>query len=364
MEIPFYDVARHNAEVREELAAAHRRVLDSGYFVHGPEVEAFEAEFASYCEARHCVGVGNGLDALHLILLALGIGAGDQVIVPAQTFIASWLAVSYTGATPVPVDVAMATANLDPALLEAALTPRTRAIMPVHLFGQPADMDPILAVARKYGLAVVEDAAQAHGARYRGRRVGTLGDAAAFSFYPSKNLGALGDGGAVVCNDAALARKVRMLGNYGAESKYRHELAGFNSRLDAMQAAFLRVKLPRLDGWNEARRRIAARYGEALRDTRITLPTVAPQIEPVWHLYVIRTTSRERLQVALRGRGVGTAIHYPTIPGEQPAYPAFADSAARFPNAQRFAEESLSLPMAPYLSNAEIDAVVAALRAS
>ena len=262
--VPFLDLRAAHAEVRDALDAAYRRVVGSGAYVLGAEVEAFEREFAAYCGVGHCVGVGNGLDALHLVLRAYGVGPGDEVVVPSNTFVATWLAATHAGATPVPVEPDPATYNLDPARLEAAITPRTRAIVAVHLYGQPADMDPVREVARRHGLPVVEDAAQAHGARYRGRRAGALGDAAAFSFYPGKNLGGLGDGGAVTTDDAALADRVRVLRNYGSREKYHNEVVGVNSRLDPLQAAFLRAKLPHLDAWNARRAAVAARYLDGL----------------------------------------------------------------------------------------------------
>jgi len=366
MNVAFYDLHRHDEPIRDELEEACRRVIRSGHFILGPEVEAFEAEFAAYCGAKHCIGVGNGLDALHLSLLAMGIGAGDEVIVPAQTFIATWLSVSYAGARPVPVDVDAGTANLSPDLIERAITPRTRAIMPVHLFGQPAQIDEIAAIARRHGLRIVEDAAQAHGAEYQGRRAGTLGDAAAFSFYPSKNLGAFGDGGAVVCDDEALASRIRMLRNYGSRVKYLHEVRGFNSRLDEMQAAVLRVKLKHLDAWNERRRGVAQRYTNALRGaagSAIEAPVELPQAKSVWHLYVVRCRYRNRLASQLSRHGVQTLMHYPQAPMSHAAYAGHGADAGAYPEAQRFARECLSLPMAPYLSDAEVEHVVASVAA-
>ena len=258
--VSFLDLATLHLSIRPQLDAAYTRVMDSGWFIAGPELDAFESEFARYCDVEHCVGVGNGLDAIHLLLRACGIGPGDEVLVPSNTFIATWLAVTQCGATPVPVEPLVATHNIDPALLEAHITTKTRAIIPVHLYGQPADMDPINAVAEKHNLVVIEDAAQAQGARYKGRRVGSLGHAAATSFYPGKNLGALGDGGAVLTSDAHIAKKIRQLRNYGSEVKYQHQVQGYNSRLDEMQAAFLRVKLSTLDAWNDRRRQIASTY--------------------------------------------------------------------------------------------------------
>ncbi|HKR64756.1 MAG TPA: DegT/DnrJ/EryC1/StrS family aminotransferase, partial [Thermoanaerobaculia bacterium] len=287
--VPFLDLAAAYDELRDELDAAALRVLHSGWYILGPEVEAFEHEFASYCGARHCVGVGNGLDALQLMLTAAGIGAGDEVIVPANTYIATWLAVSRAGATPVPVEPDAATHNLDPAGVEAAITARTKAILAVHLYGQPADMTSLSAIAKRHALLLFEDAAQAHGATWHGARAGSLADAAAFSFYPGKNLGALGDAGAVTTNDAALADRVRLLRNYGSRVKYEHEVQGGNSRLDAVQAALLRVKLKRLDEWNDRRRVIARRYSSELANC----PHVLEGADPSWHLYVITSDRRD-----------------------------------------------------------------------
>ncbi|RUQ41268.1 MAG: DegT/DnrJ/EryC1/StrS family aminotransferase [Candidatus Competibacteraceae bacterium] len=353
MSVPFLDLGAAYLELKDDLDAAYHRVMDSGWFILGKEVEAFEREFAAYCEAAHCVGVGNGLEALHLILRAYGIGPGDEVIVPANTYIATWLAVSYAGATPIPVEPDARTYNLDPALIEAAITPATRAILPVHLYGQPADMDPIKALASRYGLKVIEDAAQAHGARYHGRRVGGLGDAAGFSFYPGKNLGALGDGGAVVTNDADLAERVRVLRNYGSRVKYHNEVKGFNSRLDELQAALLRVKLPVLDAWNERRRAAAARYLDGLAGSELGLPYVPKWAEPVWHLFVVRHPQRDALQQRLQQAGIGTMIHYPIPPHLQPAYAELGYGAGAFPISEAIHREVLSLPMGPQLTAAQ-----------
>ncbi|MDN0082656.1 DegT/DnrJ/EryC1/StrS family aminotransferase [Crenobacter sp. SG2305] len=360
--IPFLDVGAINQAHRDALQAAFSRVLDAGWFILGQEVSAFEQAFAAYCEAPHAVGVGNGLDALHLILRAYGIGPGDEVLVPANTYIATWLAVSYAGATPIPVEALATTSNLDTAAIEAALTPRTRAIMPVHLYGQPADIDPILAVARRHGLKVIEDAAQAHGARYKGRRTGSLGDAAGFSFYPGKNLGALGDGGMVVCQDAELAERVRMLANYGSRQKYVHELPGFNSRLDELQAAFLRAKLPQLDAENARRAELAASYqsGLAALPSLIT-PTVPDWAEPVWHCYVIRHPLRDALQAELRAAGIGTMVHYPLPAYLQEAYHERAIPTGSFPVSERLHREILSLPIGPTMTLSEVDRVVSAV---
>jgi dTDP-4-amino-4,6-dideoxygalactose transaminase len=360
--IPFLDLGAGHAAVRAELDAAWQRVLTSDRLILGSEVEAFEAEFAAYCGAAHCVGVGNGLDALTLILRALGIGAGDEVIVPANTYIATWLAVTHAGATPVPVEPDPETFNLDPARVESAVTPRTRAIMPVHLYGQPADMDPIAAIAERHRLAVVEDAAQAHGARYRGRRVGTLGTAAGFSFYPTKNLGAFGDAGAVVTGDAALAARVRRWRNYGSQQKYVNEIAGVNSRLDELQAALLRVKLTRLDAWNRQRQVAAERYCSLLADADLALPPVPRWADPVWHLFVVRSPMRERLRKALATMQVETMVHYPIPPHRQPAYAALAMAEGSLPISERLHREVLSLPLWPQIAEAQQRRVAAAVR--
>lgn len=357
--VPFLDLGRLHQSIRGSLDEAYRRVVDSGWFIMGPELDAFEDEFARYSEVKHCIGVGNGLEALHLLLRAYGIGPGDEVIVPSNTFIATWLAATECGATPVPVEPSIDTHNIDPDLIANAITNRTRAIMPVHLYGQPANMDPINALAAKYSLVVIEDAAQAQGARYRGRRAGSLGHAAATSFYPGKNLGALGDGGAVLTNDDAIAEKVKKLRNYGSMVKYQHNLAGYNSRLDEMQAAFLRVKLVVLDEWNARRREIAAQYSKVLADADIGLPLVPEYAEPVWHLYVIRSKRRDALKAHLEQQGVSTVIHYPVPPHRQACYRDFKGH--NLPIAVMLAEEVLSLPMSSFLDAAEVAHVTNAL---
>ena len=357
MKVPFLDLKASCLELKEELDAAYHRVMESGWYILGEEVEAFEREFAAYCEAKHCIGVGNGLDALHLILRAYGIGEGDEVIVPSNTYIATWLAVSYAGATPVPVEPDVRTFNINPDLIEAAITPKTRAIMPVHLYGHAADMDPINVIAKRHGLKVIEDAAQAHGACYKGRRTGSLGDSAGFSFYPGKNLGAFGDGGAVVTNDGELADKVRALRNYGSRVKYENEAKGFNSRLDEMQAAFLRVKLKFLDEWNDRRRAIAIQYSNQLSD--LGLPFVPDWAEPVWHLYVIRSKHRDALKTHLEQCGILTVIHYPTPPHRQPCYTEYGERRLRV--TEMLASEVLSLPMSPAMDAEMIGRVVEAI---
>jgi len=362
--IAFLDLRTINLAQAQQLQAAFARVLDSGWFVMGRELQAFESEFAAYCGAQHCVGVGNGLDALFLILKAYGIGPGDEVIVPSNTYIATWLAVSHTGAVPVPVEPLVATHNIDPARVEAAITPRTRAILAVHLYGQPAQMDQLARIARRHGLRLVEDAAQAHGATLHGRRVGTLGDAAGFSFYPGKNLGALGDGGAVVTDDANLAREIRLLRNYGSSVKYVNDVPGHNSRLDELQAALLRVKLASLDAQNEHRRELAAVYAEALQGLDLVLPDAAEGTRPVWHLYVVRSRQRERLQADLKAQGVETLIHYPIAPHLQAAYRSLGRASGSLPIAEALQREVLSLPMGPHLQPVDVRRVAAAVRRS
>ena len=347
--VPFLDVGAAYRELRAETDEAIARVLGHGWFILGDEVAAFEREFAAYVGARHCVGVANGLDALRLSLQAMGVRSGDEVIVPSMTFIATWLAVTQLGAVPVPVEPDEATFNIHPDGVRAAITERTRVIMPVHLYGQPADMDALLALGRERGIAVLEDAAQAHGARYRGRPVGSLGRAAAWSFYPAKNLGALGDGGAVTTNDDGLAAELRLLRNYGSAQKYVSEREGWNSRLDELQAAVLRVRLRRLDEWNALRARAAERYAELLSDVGVELPRVPEWASPCWHLYVVRSRQRDALQEGLLRRGIGTGIHYPIPPHAQRAYARLGFAADAFPVASAMCRQVLSLPMGPHL---------------
>ena len=361
MAVPFLDLHAGYVELRTAIDAAIMRVLDSGCYILGPEVEAFEAEFAGYCQAAHGVGLANGLDALRLALLAMDVEPGDEVIVPSNTYIATWLAVDQCGAVPVPVEPDPATHNIDPARIEAAITPRTKVILPVHLYGQPADMDPILAIACKHGLRVLADAAQAHGARYKGRRIGGYGDAVAWSFYPGKNLGALGDGGAVTTNDARLADRLHVLRNYGSRVKYVNEVQGWNSRLDPLQAAVLRVKLAHLDTWNARRALLAQTYLDGLRDTSLVLPHVPDWAEPAWHLFVIRHPRRDELQHALTEAGIGSLIHYPIPPHKQQIYAETGYSADAFPLASRLASEVLSLPMGPQMTAEQAQEVVTAL---
>lgn len=361
--IAFLDLRSINLNHRAELEEAFARVLDSGRFVMGDELAAFESEFAAYCGTGHCIGVGNGLDALHLILRGYEIGPGDEVIVPSNTYIATWLAVSYAGATPVPVEPDERTYNLDPACIEAAITPHTKAIMVVHLYGQPADMDPINEIATRHGLKVIEDAAQAHGALYKGRRTGSLGTAAGFSFYPGKNLGALGDGGAVTTNDDTLADRIRVLRNYGSQVKYHNEVKGYNSRLDELQAAFLREKLKALDNENAHRARMAAIYSELLASAGVVLPVVPDWAGPAWHLYVIRCPGRDMLQRHLQENGIGAMIHYPIPPHLQPAYAELWFARGAFPVSEAIHDSVLSLPMGPHLDEAQVKQVAACIAA-
>ncbi len=359
MKVPFLDLKSPYIELKDELDAAYRRVLESGWYILGKEVEAFEAEFAAYCETKHCIGVANGLDALHLIVRAYRISSGDEVIVPSNTYIATWLAVTHAGATPVPVEPDERTYNIDPARIEQAITPKTKAIMVVHLYGQTADMDPINIIAKKYGLKVIEDCAQAHGARYKGRRAGSLGDAAGFSFYPGKNLGAFGDGGAVITNDNELVERIRVLRNYGSRIKYKNEVIGYNSRLDELQAAFLRAKLIQLDKWNKRRKLVARDYLDKLKaTTNIVLPFVPDWADPVWHLFVIRSQKRDELQKQLSDAGIGTMIHYPIPPHRQQAYTKSNLQDFRLPITEAIHREVLSLPMGPHISTTDIASVV------
>lgn len=363
MTIPFLDVRAAYLELKDEIDGAVRRVLDSGQYILGTEVERFEEEYAAFCETRFAIGTANGLDSVHLALLAMNVGPGDEVIVPSNTFIATWLAVSQCGATPVPVEPDERTYNLDPARIEAAITERTKVLLPVHLYGQPADLDPILKIARRHSLKVLEDAAQAHGARYKQRRLGGHGDAAAWSFYPGKNLGAMGDGGAVTTNDPQIAERVRLLGNYGSPAKYVHRIRGYNSRLDPLQSAILRVKLKRLDTWNDRRRAVAGAYGRALADNRIALPHVPPWAEPVWHLFVVRHPDRDALQRRLSDAGIGTLVHYPIPPHLQQAYVGSGWGRGSLPIAESIAARVLSLPIGPHMSEQNIAAVAARLTA-
>jgi len=359
--IPFLDLRRHIIHLRPEIEAAIAGVLKRGWFILGEEVANFEAEFAAYCGVSHAVGVASGTDALHLALRAVGVGPGDQVITVANAGVPGVAAIELAGGRPVFVDVDPTTHNMDPALVEQAITPRTRAILPVHLYGHPADLTPILEVARRYDIAVVEDAAQAHGALYKGRRVGSIGHVGCFSFYPTKNLGAFGDGGAVVTDDPDLAERVRRLRQYGWEKQYYSTVRGVNSRLDELQAAILRVKLRHLEAWNARRRQIAARYKELLDGSPLVLPMEAPDVVHVYHLYVIRSGHRDELRERLRQAGIGTAIHYPLPAHLQAAYRDLGYAPGSLPVTERLAGEVLSLPMFPELSDEEIERVAASI---
>lgn len=363
MVIPFLDLKANYRVIRAEIDDAVHRTLESGWFILGKEVEAFELEFAAYCGVKYCIGVGNGLEALHLILRGYGIGAGDEVIIPANTYIATALAVSYAGATPVLVDVDEETYNIDITKIETAITERTKAVIPVHLYGQPADMDPICALVRKYKLKVIEDNAQAHGATYKGKRTGGLGDAAGVSFYPGKNLGAFGDGGAVLTNDDELAKKVRQIRNYGQRVKYYHDHKGFNSRLDEIQAAILRVKLKHLDTWIECRRTLASRYVELLSNaSNLILPHTLKETRPVYHLFVIRHPQRDALQAHLEKNGIGTLVHYPLPLYLQKAYADLKILRGAFPVTERLSNEVLSLPLYPEMSDEMVKQVASSVK--
>lgn len=362
MNVPFLDLGAAYSELKVEIETAVLASLRTGWYIGGQEVEAFEHEFAAYTETRHCVGVANGLDALHLALRAMDIGVGDEVIVPSNTYIATWLAVSQCGAIPVPVEPLATTFNIDPGKIEAVITPQTKAIIPVHLYGQPADLDPILALAQKHGLRVLEDAAQAHGARYKNKRVGGHGDVVAWSFYPGKNLGALGDAGAVTTNDPDIADRIRVLRNYGSRVKYVNEVQGYNSRLDPVQAAALRVKLRVLDAWNARREKIAARYTAALAGTGLVLPSAPEWAAPVWHLYVVQSSRRDALQKTLGEAGISTLIHYPIPPHLQQAYSEAGYVKGRFPIAERLANQVLSLSIGPHLDERQLQLVIDTVR--
>ena len=360
--ISLVDLKAAYRRLQTEIDAATARVMSSGWYILGPEVAAFESEFAAYLGVEQAVGVASGTDAVLLALRALGIGPGDEVITVAHTAVATVAAIELAGATPRLVDIDAATYTLDPAQLAAAITPRTRAVVPVHLYGAPADMDAVLAVAHAHGLLIVEDCAQAHGARYRGRMVGALGDAAAFSFYPTKNLGALGDGGAVATNRPEVAERLRLLRQYGWRERYVSDVTGTNSRLDELQAAILRVRLRHLDAENTARRRLAARYDAALAGLPITLPTARADDRAVYHLYVIRTAVRDALAAHLRARGIGTGVHYPVPVHRQPAYAHLGCGPGSLPATEAAAAEVLSLPMYPDLLPTAVDTIAAAIR--
>ncbi len=359
--VPFFSLSESIEEIRPALDAAYARVLAGGNFIRGKEVAAFEDAFAKACGTAHAASTGNGQDALILILRALGIGPGDEVITPCHTFIATWLAISAVGALPVPVDVDPNSWTITASAIDDAISPATRGVIAVHIFGHPADMDPIMDLCRPRGISVIEDAAQAHGAKYKGRPVGSLGDAAGFSFYPVKNLGAFGDGGAVTTDDGEVAARVSMLGNYGSAEKDVFAERGTNSRLDELQAAFLRVKLDHLAAWNAARGRIAARYLEELASLPLGLPAVQHWAEPVWHLFVTRHPRRDDLAAFLGERGIGTQVHYPIPPHLQDAYGDMSVDRGRLVNSEAIAREGLSLPVWPHMTEAMVDQVIAAI---
>lgn len=358
--IPFLDLKKVNDQYATELKEASNRVIDSGWYISGVEVEAFEKEFSAYCGAKHCVGVSNGLDALKLILKAYNIGPGDEVIVPSNTYIASILAISEVGAIPVLVEPYIATYNINPQLIEEKISDATKAILVVHLYGLVVEMSPVLEIAKKYQLKVIEDAAQAHGASYEGKRVGNLGNAAGFSFYPGKNLGALGDGGAIITNDDKLAKNLKALRNYGSHKKYENLFKGYNHRLDEMQAAFLRVKLQYLDYENEVRRKLADLFLNNIKNEFITLPSIPKEIgESVWHVFAVRTPNREKLQTYLLERGIQTLIHYPIPPHKQKAYSEWNDLV--YPISEKIHAEILSLPISPVQTEEDTWKVIEAL---
>ena len=364
MNVPFVDLKAQYRSIKPEIDEAIQRVLDTTQFVLGRDVAAFEESFAAYAGGvRHAIGLNSGTSALHLALLAAGVGPGDEVITVPFTFVATAAAVVYTGARPVFVDIEPRSFTMDPVRIEAAITPRTKAILPVHLYGQCADMDPILEIARRRGLAVIEDAAQAHGAEYKGRRAGSLGRMGCFSFYPGKNLGAYGEGGAVTTSDDECNRVIRMLRDWGAEKKYHHVLKGYNYRLEGIQGAVLGVKLRHIEAWTEARRAHARRYAEALKGLPIRLPEEVPERRHVWHVYAVRMRDRDRAVPFLQERGVGAGIHYPFPVHRLPAYADLGYRAGAFPESERAANEVLSLPMFPELTDAQIDYVAEQLRA-
>lgn len=362
MIIPFLDLSASYMELKAEIDAAVARVLDSGRYVLGPEVEQFENEWAQYCEAKYAVGLASGLDALILALRSLDVGEGDEVVVPSNTFIASWLAVSAVGATPIPVEPNPITYNLDVSRIESAITPRTKVLLPVHLYGQPADLDPILEIARRFDLRVVEDAAQAHGSKYRGRRIGAIGDITCWSFYPGKNLGAFGDAGAITTDNRDLAERIAQLRNYGSPQKYVNTEAGLNSRLDPLQAAILRAKLPVLDDWVGRRCAVAEKYAEGLGDTGLLLPSAPPWVTSSWHLYVVRCEQRDLLQNRLFESGVETLIHYPIPPHLQKAYAHLQIDNNALALTKSLSSEVLSLPIGPHLKVDHVQGVIKVIK--
>lgn len=363
MKIPFVTFLPIEKELNDELYGVFNRVFTRSWYIEGLEDDRFEKAFADYCSVKYCVGVGNGLDALVLILKALGISENDEVIVPSNTYIATALAVTYVGAKPVFIEPNIKTFNIDPSLIEAAITEKTRAIIPVHLYGQPCDMDPIMEIAEKYGLRIVEDCAQAHGATYKGKKVGTFGDAAGFSFYPGKNLGALGDAGAVVTNNKELSDKIRALGNYGSDYKYHHIYKGNNSRLDELQAGFLAAKLPHLDRMNEERRRIAAMYTEGIVSQKVVVPYVPLDCIPVWHIYGIRCFERDSLEQYLNDRGISTNKHYPIPIHLQKCYADMCIPKGTFPVAEEISKTELSIPLYYGMTDEEVQYVIDTINA-
>jgi dTDP-4-amino-4,6-dideoxygalactose transaminase len=361
--ISFMDLKAQHRPLEEELIEAVSKVIKSCGFVLGPEVAAFESEFAAFSKAAHCVALNTGTSALHLALLAAGIGPGDEVITVTHTFVATVSAIRYSGATPVLVDIDPVSFTMDPALIEKAITPKTKAIIPVHLYGQMADMDPIVAIAKKHNLVLIEDACQAHGAEYKGRRAGSIGDIAAFSFYPGKNLGACGEGGGATSNSAAHDKTMRMLRDWGQDRKYNHLLEGYNYRMDGMQGACLRVKLRHLEAWTEGRRRVADRYREALgNDERFRLPAEVEGRRHVWHIYALRVADRDTFMKWMLERGIQTGIHYPTPVHLQPAFKVLGYEKGAFPHSEKAADEVVSLPMFPELTPEDQDKVIAALK--
>ncbi|RDU22121.1 DegT/DnrJ/EryC1/StrS family aminotransferase [Anaerosacchariphilus polymeriproducens] len=358
MKIPFVSFETMHNEIKDEMIGSFQRVLEKNMFIKGEELEKFEQEYANYCGTKYCVGCGNGLDALYLILKAYDIGNGDEVIIPSNTFIATALAVSYAGAVPVLVEPENDSYLINPKLIEEKITDKTKAIIPVHLYGSIADMDEINQIAKKYSLKVIEDSAQAHGALYKGKRAGSLGDAAGFSFYPGKNLGALGDGGAVVTNDEELAEKVRALGNYGSKIKYHHILQGNNSRLDEVQAAFLRIKLHELDKWNHKRNEIASMYLDGIQNNKIIMPKVYDEKYSVWHVFVVRTENRDEFEKYLNQNGIGTTIHYPIPIHMQESYLSLGIEEGSLPISEELAKTVISLPMYYGLKEEEINYII------
>lgn len=361
MNIPLVDLKAQYASIKTDVDEAITRVVKNAVFIQGPEVKAFEQEFAEFCESRFSIGISSGTDALHLTLRACGIGLGDEVITTPFTFIATAEAISMCGARPVFCDIDAKTFNIDPSQIEERITPNTKAIVPVHLYGQPADMDPIIEIARRHHLRVIEDAAQAHGAQYKNRPVGTLADAACFSFYPGKNLGAYGDAGAVVTNDDLIAGKVRLLRDHGRQEKYEHLIIGYGNRLDELQAAVLRAKLPHLSGWNDRRREIASQYTESLAKSQVVLPYLPEWANPVWHQYVVRIKNRQQIQEAFKQAGVATGVHYPIPLHLQPAYREFGYNVGDFPHTETAAKEVLSLPVYPELHITQIQLIISSL---